>query len=199
MINFEETILVKIQEECNDFLPKMKDLKNQKGSTNQEIADKTGIPISHIAKFFSGNLSNPHLFGAVAVCTFFNVSLDELFNLKAEKKTNDSINQLQAENEHLKKELELKDQLIHAHERSIRSARSAYEAQKVVMFFAVILITTLIIIVACYVAADSQKLDVGLIQNGMLKPIALVLFGIAIIATYVVFKIIMKLIIERKK
>ncbi len=134
MNNIEDSIIVQIQEECNDFLPKMKDLKNQKGSTNQEIADKTGIPISHIAKFFSGNLSNPHLFVAVAVCKFFGVSLDEMFHLK-EEENNDSVEKIKAENEHLKKELELKDQLIHAHERSIRSARSAYEAQKVVLFF----------------------------------------------------------------
>lgn len=63
--------------------------KNELGLTNQQIADATGIPLSNIKKYFSGDIKNPSLFYTAYACQLLGLSLDDLMGMERTKDEND--------------------------------------------------------------------------------------------------------------
>lgn len=105
-----KTIIQQIQPQCDTLHIKMKDQKDAQRETNQSVADNTGIPISNIAKFFSGTLANPSVFYMAAICIFLGLSLDDLLGITPAKSTDDKdarIAELETQLDHAQKELEL--------------------------------------------------------------------------------------------
>lgn len=84
-MSFEnETILQRIQPQCDALHLKMRSEKDAQQKTNQSVADSTGVPKSTVAKFFSGALSNPSVFGVSAICIDLGMSLDNLMGITPE-------------------------------------------------------------------------------------------------------------------
>lgn len=83
--NSTETIIQRIQPQCDALPQRMKDAKNAQRKTNQSVADSTGVPLSTVAKFFSGTLSNPSVFGVAAMCIDLDLSLDNLMGITQEQ------------------------------------------------------------------------------------------------------------------
>lgn len=105
-----QTIIQQIQPQCDTLHLKMKERKDALHETNQSIADKTGIPISNIAKFFSGSLANPSVFYTAAICICLNISLDELLEIAPARETDHyeaRIAELEAQLDRANSELEL--------------------------------------------------------------------------------------------
>lgn len=105
-----QTIIQQIQPQCDTLYLKMKDQKDAQHETNQSVADNTGVPISNIAKFFSGTLANPSVFYMAAICIFLGLSLDELLGITPAKATDDKdarIAELETQLDHANRELEL--------------------------------------------------------------------------------------------
>lgn len=105
-----KTIIQQIQPQCDTLHIKMKHQKDARHETNQSVADKTGIPISNIAKFFSGTLSSPSVYYMAAISICLGLSLDELLGITPE--TDDAgdkarIAELEAQLETKNRELEL--------------------------------------------------------------------------------------------
>lgn len=200
--NDEKPIMTQLLTQCYDFQPKIKQAKQAKGKTNQDISDATGIPLSHISKFFSGNLANPNVYNAAAVCIYLDVSLDECFGIRSESQGMDlkhENNLLKAENESLKNQLHLANELVQAHEKSIASARKAYEGQRMLLFCAVILIVTLMIIGSIYLTLDINDTHNGFFQDGKMFPIGVVIIGSFLIAIYVSVAMYRNIIKGRKQ
>lgn len=80
-----QTIIQQIQPQCNTLHLKIKDEKDRQHETNQSIADHTGIPISNVAKLFSGSLSSPNVFYVAAICVYLHLSLDGLMEIMPPK------------------------------------------------------------------------------------------------------------------
>lgn len=68
---------------CDAVLETIKEQKTRQGLTNQQLADVTGIPLSNVKKYFSGDLKNPSLFYTAAACRVLGLSLDEMLGLEA--------------------------------------------------------------------------------------------------------------------
>lgn len=89
-MNYEnETIIQRIQPQCDTLHLKMKNEKDAQHKTNQSVADSTGVPKSTVAKFFSGTLSNPGVFGVSAICIDLGMSLDRLMGIAPEQSAED--------------------------------------------------------------------------------------------------------------
>lgn len=105
-----QTIIQQIQPQCYTLHLKMKERKDALHETNQSVADKTGIPISNIGKFFSGALANPSVFYMAAICICLNISLDELLGIAPARETDHyeaRIAELEAQLDRANSELEL--------------------------------------------------------------------------------------------
>ena len=80
MDKFEKgTILYDLQPYCNALLPLMRDEKDKKDVTYQEIADGTGITMDAIKRFYTGEHKQPSVYKIAALCRFFGLSMDALF------------------------------------------------------------------------------------------------------------------------
>lgn len=106
-----QTIIQQIQPQCDALYIEMKHQKDARHETNQSVADNTGIPISNIAKFFSGTLANPSVFYVAAICIFLGLSLDKLFGIAGPEtdaaKDKARIAELEMQLDHANRELEL--------------------------------------------------------------------------------------------
>ena len=78
----QNTIIQRIQPNCDSLWQRLKAAKEASRKTNQQIADETGISISTISKFFSGVSSAPSVFNISALCICLNVSLDALMGIR---------------------------------------------------------------------------------------------------------------------
>ena len=103
-----QTIIQQIQPQCDTLYKKMKHEKDIQGKTNRGMADRTGVPLSTTAKFFSGALTNPGIFGVTALCIDLGLSLDSLMGIAPEKENegNSRIAALEAQVEQAKLKLE---------------------------------------------------------------------------------------------
>lgn len=159
---------------------KIKDAKQAKKLTNQELADLSGVSPSAVNKLLAGVQADPRLYNAAAMCQVLDLSLDELFGLKPEQ-TEDSlrtrVHDLELENARLS-------------ERTDFLGKQA-KVSRTAAFSLVVLCTLLTIALIIYLVVDSSIHDAGLIQFG--SPtfggwllIAFVAVSVALIAVLVV-------------
>ena len=88
MDKFEKgTILYDLQPYCNALLPLMRDEKDKKGATYQEISDTTGITMDNIKRFYTGEHKQPSVYKIAALCHYFGLSMDALFGFVPSDKT----------------------------------------------------------------------------------------------------------------
>ncbi len=59
-----------------DYIKRIKEIKTQKKMTNDELAERTGIPGGTLAKILAGISESPKLCNIVAICEALNCSLD---------------------------------------------------------------------------------------------------------------------------
>ncbi len=65
----------------------LKDLKNKKNLTNQELSDLSGVPIGTINRIMSGQTDNPSFQTVCDIVMAMDGSLDELVGIKPESET----------------------------------------------------------------------------------------------------------------
>lgn len=180
MENNELTIIQRIQPQCDTLHLKMKDEKDAQHKTNRSIADSTGLPVSTVAKFFSGSLSSPSVYGVSAICIDLNMSLDDLMGIAdpAPPGTGQGADfaQLQWELEHraellrkteeevelLKAQSQLMDRGLKARDRHIAETRRIW---KPIIYGLCSLCIMLASVMMVYIVLDAQRPDVGLIRG----------------------------------
>ena len=88
MDKFEKgTILYDLQPYCDALLPVMRNEKDKKGKTYQQISDTTGITMDNIKRFYSGEHKQPSIYKIAALCKYFGLSMDALFGFIPTEKT----------------------------------------------------------------------------------------------------------------
>ncbi len=74
----KQTIIQQIQPNCDELYKRIKEAKDAQRKTHKDLVESTGVPQYTIAKFLSGALTNPGVFGVAAICIDLGLSLDEL-------------------------------------------------------------------------------------------------------------------------
>jgi transcriptional regulator with XRE-family HTH domain len=88
MDKFEKgTILYDLQPHCNALLTVMRNEKDKKGTTYQQISDVTGITMDNIKRFYTGEHKQPSVYKIAALCRYFGLSMDALFGFIPTEKT----------------------------------------------------------------------------------------------------------------
>lgn len=65
------------------FLPKLKELKDKRGLTNQDIAELSRVPLSTVNRILSGQTDNPYFENVADIVIALNGSLDELVGIRS--------------------------------------------------------------------------------------------------------------------
>ena len=79
------------------ILAKLKELKTQKGMTNQQIADLSGVPLSTVTRIFNGQTDNPNIQTLEDIVKGMGITLEDVTGIKqVEEKfdSNDNLIQL---------------------------------------------------------------------------------------------------------
>lgn len=175
----KKTIIQQIQPYCDELHLKMKAEKNAQSKTNQDIVDTTGLPFSTVSKFFTGQLSNPGVFGVSAICIDLEMSLDELMGIDTPPPGED----MTADIERLQVELDHKDALLHKTEEEVellkersrlmdrgllqkeKQITETRKTWKPIIYGLCGLCIMLASVLMVYIVLDAQRPDVGLIQG----------------------------------
>lgn len=71
-----------------DYIKRIKTIKSEMKMTNDELAEKTGIPVGTLSKILAGISESPKLANFVAICEALNCSLDYIMYGIEENKNN---------------------------------------------------------------------------------------------------------------
>lgn len=88
------------------------------GLTSQDIADKSGVPLSTVNNFFAKASKSPALYTTAPICAALGVSLDAFFNIGDHLTANEET--LQAEKDGLEHRLENKRETIGILKRGVK-------------------------------------------------------------------------------
>lgn len=67
------------------IVERIKQEKEARRMTTQQIAERSGVPASTISRILSGQTDSPSIHNIVAICRAVGVSLDELFGISQPK------------------------------------------------------------------------------------------------------------------
>lgn len=76
-----------------DYIKRIKQIKSERKMTNDELAEKTGIPGGTLSKILAGISESPKLSNIVAICEALNCSLDYVMYGIEENKNNYTLNE----------------------------------------------------------------------------------------------------------
>lgn len=178
-----QTIIANIQPLCSAFYQKVRDEKERQRKSNKDVADWTGVPVSHVNKFLSGSLSNPNFYYMAAICIYLGISIDEAFGLKqTSSDTTEYVKELEAQLHDCKNELEY----------CYKDRANLMESLKARKMIITVLFGVCVLLIASFsigVIYDSFLPDKGFIQSGHIAWITAVLIGVIVIAIAVTVSI----------
>ena len=64
------------------ILSKLKEIKAEKGFTNQQVADSSGVPLSTVTRIFNGQTDNPNIETVEDIARGMGVSLGDITGIK---------------------------------------------------------------------------------------------------------------------
>lgn len=173
----EQTIIQRIQPQCDSLHIKMRNQKDALHETNQSVADSTGIPISNVGKFFSGALSSPSVFYTAAMCIHLGMSMDELFEI-APPENAEKIKHLESQLERANSDLEL----IRHHNEILESG---LKDRKPVMFGLTAICFVLVIALIGYLAMDVSNMNFGFFTHEGVSVIGVILVALPLVSACV--------------
>ena len=119
------------------ILSKLKDLKKKQQLTNQQISDKSGVPLSTVTRIFNGQTDNPNIQTIEDIVNAMGGSIDDITGIKQSQEKFDP-----------------DDNLIQLYKEIIRTK------DKYISFLAGTLITILVVLLIM-LCLDLFVLDVG--------------------------------------
>lgn len=164
-----QTIVQQLQPLCDELHIKMKHEKDKQGKTNRGLSDRTGVPLSTTAKFFSGALSNPGVLPVAAFSIDLGLSLDGLMGI-APQADSEQIKRLEAQLDKAKSELEL----VKHHNELLESG---IKDRKPVIFGLTIVCLLLTVSLMGYLTMDVSNLNFGFFTHEGVSVV-----GVAIVA-----------------
>lgn len=173
----EQTIIQRIQPQCDSLHIKMRNQKDTLHETNQSVADSTGIPISNVGKFFSGALSSPSVFYTAAMCIHLGMSMDELFEI-APPENAEKIKHLESQLERANSDLEL----VKHHNEILESG---LKDRKPVMFGLTAICFVLVIALIGYLAMDVSNLNFGFFTHEGVSAVGIIIIALPFVAAVV--------------
>lgn len=154
---------------------KIRKAKDASGLTNQELADKSGIPYNTVCTITAGTAKQAAFPSIAAICVVLGLSLDETLGLR-DTDTSGYIRALEIENACMKKDVE-----------HFKHLSTIYRP---LIFGLIGVCAILLCAVIGYIIFDIQLKNIGLFQSGDLTVLAVVLAVVVVAAiTLIAFAI----------
>lgn len=159
----------------DEYPYKMKKARMDKGLTQKQLSDMSGVPYSAITKMATNN--KDALLNCVALCTVLDVSIDELFGLKA----SDSKAELHEQNHELEISNVRQEGNIKRLEELIAILTAQAARYRTIIFMLLGVCALLLVSVIGYVIFDIQITSAGIFRSAGTSTLA-ALLGLVILA-----------------
>lgn len=164
-----------LQPKFDEYPYKMKKARMDKGLTQKQLSDMSGVPYSAITKMATNN--QDALLNCAALCTVLDLSMDELFGLKA----SDSKAELHERNH----DLEMNNVRRECDIKRLEELNAMLTAQaaryRTIIFMLLGVCALLLVAVVGYVIFDIQLSTAGLFQSAGTSALA-ILLGLIVLA-----------------
>lgn len=152
-----------------DFLPfadslreRIRDEKKKSGLTIDQVADESGVSKTAVIKLLSNGKVDLKLNDCIALCKYFDISIDQTFGLREPVEAPEVPKELIERN----RKLEIENaRLIATVEANRTQINAIHSICYILVFFCVLLAMSLVV----YLVIDSQITDAGIIRGGELS------------------------------
>lgn len=186
--------LQEIAENIEQYPKRIREAKEQKRYTINDITELSGVSKSAVSKLLDGSQMDPKLYNSAAMCKVLGLSLDELFGLDKPVEHPESmqarIHQLELENAHLSGDVKRLNEVNAMQAEQMRT-------RKPVIFVLLGMCAVLALCLVAYLFIDAQITAQGLIRNG--QPTAVAWFVIIVAVTALVASSVIIAMALRKK
>ena len=183
-----------LSEKIEAYPGRIREAKEKKHYTIENIVDLSGVSTSSVGKLLSGVQIEPRLYNSAAICKVLDLSLDELFGLDKPVDTNEGLQQkiheLELENASLRGEVARLETVERMQSQIVTSRRT-------VVYVLLALCAVLAFSLAGYLAFDLSISDVGLIQNGNARFAAILLVVVIVAAAAMIVHTIIRVAKKR--
>lgn len=139
--------------------------KSEKHVTHQDISEKTNIPVSTIANFFSKASKAPSVYTVGPICAALGVSLDKYFGIIREEDP-ETISELEKRCRESELKLEHSEEIIAMKDEAIDSLRKEIKKRRPVIWALLIIIALLILLFGMYfVCFDLRNQEFGIFRG----------------------------------
>lgn len=182
-----------LQERCENLHVVLREHKEAKHMTNQDVSEVIKVPVDRARKFFAGELKNPNVFGVMALCMHFGLSLDALLgNPCGQGGCSDAeVNRLEHENEILSLKLEHEKENVWRVERTLKRVTT-------VIYILLGLCAVMVIALASYFGIDIANPNVGFVRDAYVLPMAFVVAAVIIGGIAIFIAMLVGLFKEKK-
>lgn len=177
--------------DLSDVFTKIRKAKDASGLTNQELADKSGIPYNSVCTITAGTAKQATLANVAAICAVLGLSLDEMAGLR-DTDTSGYIRELEIENACMKKDVEYFKQ-------DAEHFKKEAQAYRPLMFCLMGLCVLLLIFVIGYVIWDISQKHAGLFRVTGISAGAVIIAVVILISIIVLCSTLMWLIKSLKR
>ena len=173
--------LTELQPYLDSYQDTIRNTKNAKGYTLQELSDLSGVPYNNICEVNSGRAKQPLLFYAAATCKVLGLSLDRIVGL-GEPESADQTQRIH--------ELELENVRLAGENKRLEELNAMLTAQaaryRTIMFMLLGVCALLLVAVIGYVIFDIQLSSAGLFQSTGTSILA-VFLGLVVVSAIAIF------------
>lgn len=189
-----------LQEKCENLHNVLREHKEVHHLTNQDVAEIVNVPVDRARKFFAGELKNPNVFGVMALCITFGLSLDSLLgNPYGKAGSQDAeITRLQNENFILNLKLEHEKENVRRTEDALNRVDGSLKRSTTFIYVLLALCIVLVIALANYFGIDIANPHIGFVRDTFVLPMAFVVAAIIVGGVSIMIAMLVGLFKENK-
>lgn len=165
----ETPVLTQIQNYSDNLLPALKRRKTELKLTNTDIAERTGISLDTVRKYFAGESKSPNVFNIMSMCIMMGLSLDNLLGNPHEREVITE----KVDHDNCKRVREL-ESVVHDLKTELHFSKQADEMKNSTIKRLDILLVSVcvisVIFLLSYIFTDFSYPEIGFYKKGTASP-----------------------------
>lgn len=197
-----------VQEKWESLHVVLREHKEEKHLTNQEIGDAINVSAERVRKFFAGDLANPNVFSVMALCNYLGLSLDALLGNPHGKAVADieaeiahhkeNAARLEAEVARLEQENLILNIKYENEQRFVQRIEKILRRTTTGVFVLLGLCALMVIALVYYFAMDIANRNIGFVRETHVAPMGLVVAAVIVGGVAILIAMLVGLFKEKK-
>ena len=186
--------VIELQERVENLHVVLREHKEDRNLTNQDVSEEVKVPLDRARKFFAGELKNPSVYGVMAVCMLFGLSLDSLLGNPYGKAGGHDAEIARLQNENAILNIKLENAL-----RLLQRVEKVLGRTTIGVFVLLTMCAILVLTLAAYFINDLKNHSVGFVRDDAVSPVIFVVGGVLIAAVIIMALLLVRVMRNKKE